>query len=101
MITQITECDAYSWRRPRSESSADAESMYMTNPVLSDSGFAQQSRRSSVSFTFSSYDDSCCEFGRYCKLFLIPSFLIFYRRQQRVVLLVRIENAMVASRNGA
>lgn len=74
MITQITECDAYSWRRPRSESSADAESMYMTNPVLSDSGFAQQSRRSSVSFTFSSYDDSCCEFGRYYKLFLIPSF---------------------------
>lgn len=28
LITQITssECDAYSWRRPRSESSADAES---------------------------------------------------------------------------
>lgn len=51
MITQIasSECDAYGWRRPRSESSADAESMYMTNPVLSDSGFAQQSRRSSVS----------------------------------------------------
>ncbi|XP_055318902.1 muscarinic acetylcholine receptor DM1 isoform X2 [Sitodiplosis mosellana] len=50
MITQIasSECDAYSWRRPRSESSADAESMYMTNPVLSDSGFAQQSRRSST-----------------------------------------------------
>lgn len=51
MITQIAsnECDSYGWRRPRSESSADAESMYMTNPVLSDSGFAQQSRRSSVS----------------------------------------------------
>lgn len=57
MITQITECDAYSWRRPRSESSADAESMYMTNPVLSDSGFAQQSRRSSVSvFIFSRFN---------------------------------------------
>lgn len=54
MITQIasSDCDAYSWRRPRSESSADAESMYMTNPVLSDSGFAQQSRRSSVSVLF-------------------------------------------------
>ncbi|XP_031640608.1 muscarinic acetylcholine receptor DM1 isoform X3 [Contarinia nasturtii] len=45
MITQIasSECDAYSWRRPRSESSADAESMYMTNPVLSDSGFTRRS----------------------------------------------------------
>lgn len=54
MITQITasDCDAYGWRRPRSESSADAESMYMTNPVLSDSGFAQQSRRSSVSLVY-------------------------------------------------
>lgn len=58
MITQITssECDAYSWRRPRSESSADAESMYMTNAVLSDSGYAQQSRRSSVSFKFSHFN---------------------------------------------
>lgn len=37
------------WRRPRSESSADAESVYMTNAVLSDSGYAQASRRSSVS----------------------------------------------------
>lgn len=57
MITQIasSDCDAYSWRRPRSESSADAESMYMTNPVLSDSGYAQQSRRSSVSRPFKSY----------------------------------------------
>lgn len=37
------------WRRPRSESSADAESVYMANAVLSDSGYAQASRRSSVS----------------------------------------------------
>lgn len=37
------------WRRPRSESSADAESVYMTNAVLSDSGYAHPSRRSSVS----------------------------------------------------
>lgn len=51
LITQITssDCDGYGWRRPRSESSADAESVYMTNAVLSDSGYAQQSRRSSVS----------------------------------------------------
>lgn len=51
MITQVTgtETDGYSvWRRPRSESSADAESCYMTNAVLSDSGYAHQSRRSSV-----------------------------------------------------
>lgn len=38
------------WRRPRSESSADAESVYMTNAVMSDSGYAHglHSRRSSV-----------------------------------------------------
>lgn len=50
-ISQVAqENDA--WRRPRSESSGDAESMYMTtNTVLSDSGYAHgpQSRRSSVS----------------------------------------------------
>lgn len=51
LITQITsnDCDGYGWRRPRSESSADAESVYMTNAVLSDSGYAHPSRRSSVS----------------------------------------------------
>jgi len=39
------------WRRPRSESSADAESVYLTNAVMSDSGYAHglHSRRSSVS----------------------------------------------------
>lgn len=51
MITQVTsDGDGYGvWRRPRSESSADAESVYMTNAVLSDSGYAHHSRRSSVS----------------------------------------------------
>lgn len=50
MITQVTsDGDGYGvWRRPRSESSADAESVYMTNAVLSDSGYAHHSRRSSV-----------------------------------------------------
>lgn len=50
MITQVTsDGDGYGvWRRPRSESSADAESVYMTNAVLSD-GYAHHSRRSSVS----------------------------------------------------
>ncbi|CAD7089650.1 unnamed protein product [Hermetia illucens] len=38
------------WRRPRSESSADAESVYMTNAVLSDSGYGHgiHSKRSSI-----------------------------------------------------
>ncbi|XP_037024324.1 muscarinic acetylcholine receptor DM1 isoform X2 [Bradysia coprophila] len=50
MITQVTsDGDGYGvWRRPRSESSADAESVYMTNAVLSDSGYAHHSRRSST-----------------------------------------------------
>lgn len=54
MISQVTatDGDGYGvWRRPRSESSADAESCYMTNAVLSDS-YAHQSRRSSVSVLF-------------------------------------------------
>lgn len=39
------------WRRPRSESSADAESVYMTNMVI-DSGYhGMHSRKSSVSPT--------------------------------------------------
>lgn len=51
-VSQVNSSDADGWRRPRSESSADAESVYMTNAVLSDSGYAHgaHSRRSSVSF---------------------------------------------------
>lgn len=47
----VTQETADGWRRPRSESSADAESVYMTNAVISDSGYAHgmHSRRSSVS----------------------------------------------------
>lgn len=51
-ISQVAAQETDGWRRPRSESSGDAESMYMTtNTVLSDSGYAHgpQSRRSSVS----------------------------------------------------
>ncbi|KFB47375.1 AGAP010513-PA-like protein [Anopheles sinensis] len=42
--------DADGWRRPRSESSADAESVYMTNAVLPDGGYGHGmlSRRSSI-----------------------------------------------------
>lgn len=55
-MSQITSSDVEGWRRPRSESSADAESVYMTNAVLSDSGYAHgaHSRRSSVSFKLNS-----------------------------------------------
>lgn len=55
-ISQVAAQETDGWRRPRSESSADAESMYMTtNTVLSDSGYAHgpQSRRSSVSINIS------------------------------------------------
>uniref|UniRef100_A0A182S641 Uncharacterized protein n=1 Tax=Anopheles maculatus TaxID=74869 RepID=A0A182S641_9DIPT len=42
--------DPDGWRRPRSESSADAESVYMTNAVLPDGayGHGMLSRRSSI-----------------------------------------------------
>ncbi|XP_050095132.1 muscarinic acetylcholine receptor DM1 isoform X1 [Anopheles aquasalis] len=42
--------DADGWRRPRSESSADAESVYMTNAVMQDGsyGHGMLSRRSSI-----------------------------------------------------
>uniref|UniRef100_A0A182J004 G-protein coupled receptors family 1 profile domain-containing protein n=1 Tax=Anopheles atroparvus TaxID=41427 RepID=A0A182J004_ANOAO len=42
--------DPDGWRRPRSESSADAESVYMTNAVLPDGGYGHGmlSRRSSI-----------------------------------------------------
>ncbi|GAB0090039.1 Muscarinic acetylcholine receptor DM1 [Sergentomyia squamirostris] len=42
--------DPEGWRRPRSESSADAESVYMTNAVISDSAYPHSalSRRSST-----------------------------------------------------
>jgi hypothetical protein len=49
---QSTDGTDVGWRRPRSESSADAESVYTTNAVLSDSGYGAHgvhSRRSSVS----------------------------------------------------
>lgn len=52
MISQVptNESDGYGvWKRPRSESSVDADSVYMTNNVLSDPGFTHPSRRSSVS----------------------------------------------------
>ncbi|XP_058838152.1 muscarinic acetylcholine receptor DM1 isoform X2 [Topomyia yanbarensis] len=49
-IAQLTNADPDGWRRPRSESSADAESVYMTNAVISDSGYGHGmlSRRSSI-----------------------------------------------------
>lgn len=51
-VSQVTTTDGDGWRRPRSESSADAESVYMTNAVLSDSGYGHGlSRRSSVSIS--------------------------------------------------
>ncbi|XP_055693781.1 muscarinic acetylcholine receptor DM1 isoform X2 [Lutzomyia longipalpis] len=48
--TQVGAPETEGWRRPRSESSADAESVYMTNAVLSDSAYAHGtlSRRSST-----------------------------------------------------
>lgn len=42
--------DGHDWRRPRSESSADAESVYMTNVVIDTGYHGLHSRRSSVSF---------------------------------------------------
>ena len=53
-ISHVGGNDHDGWRRPRSESTADAESVYMTNAVLSDSGYAHgiQSRKTSVSGTF-------------------------------------------------
>ncbi|XP_021708563.1 muscarinic acetylcholine receptor DM1 [Aedes aegypti] len=53
-IAQLTNAEPDGWRRPRSESSADAESVYMTNAVISDSGYGHGmlSRRSSVISTF-------------------------------------------------
>ncbi|EJY58035.1 AAEL017181-PA, partial [Aedes aegypti] len=49
-IAQLTNAEPDGWRRPRSESSADAESVYMTNAVISDSGYGHGmlSRRSSI-----------------------------------------------------
>ncbi|XP_058460123.1 muscarinic acetylcholine receptor DM1 isoform X2 [Malaya genurostris] len=49
-IAQLTNADPDGWRRPRSESSVDAESVYMTNAVISDSGYGHGmlSRRSSI-----------------------------------------------------
>uniref|UniRef100_A0A336MEG8 CSON014250 protein n=1 Tax=Culicoides sonorensis TaxID=179676 RepID=A0A336MEG8_CULSO len=50
-ISHVAGQETDAWRRPRSESSGDAESMYMTtNTVLSDSGYAHgpHSRRSSI-----------------------------------------------------
>ena len=41
--------DHDTWRRPRSESSADAESVYMTNMVLDSAYHGIHSRKSSVS----------------------------------------------------
>jgi len=47
-FTQMGGNDHDTWRRPRSESSADAESVYMTNMVI-DSGYhGMHSRKSSV-----------------------------------------------------
>ncbi|XP_053686071.1 muscarinic acetylcholine receptor DM1 [Sabethes cyaneus] len=49
-IAQLASAESDGWRRPRSESSADAESVYMTNAVISDSGYGHGilSRRSSI-----------------------------------------------------
>ncbi|XP_055538267.1 muscarinic acetylcholine receptor DM1 isoform X2 [Wyeomyia smithii] len=49
-IAQLANAESDGWRRPRSESSADAESVYMTNAVISDSGYGHGmlSRRSSI-----------------------------------------------------
>jgi len=50
-FTQMGGNDHDTWRRPRSESSADAESVYMTNMVI-DSGYhGMHSRKSSVGST--------------------------------------------------
>jgi len=47
-FAQVGGNDHDTWRRPRSESSADAESVYMTNMVI-DSGYhGMHSRKSSV-----------------------------------------------------
>lgn len=54
LITQLTttDQDGYGgWKRPRSESSVDADSVYNTNAIISEAGYAQQSRRSSVNLT--------------------------------------------------
>lgn len=48
-VSQVSGNENYGWRMPHSESSMDAESLCMTNAVLSDSGYAHPSRRSSVS----------------------------------------------------
>ncbi|XP_055592491.1 muscarinic acetylcholine receptor DM1 [Uranotaenia lowii] len=52
-IAQLANAEPDGWRRPRSESSADAESVYMTNAVMSDSGYGHGmlSRRSSLPTT--------------------------------------------------
>ncbi|XP_055619299.1 muscarinic acetylcholine receptor DM1 isoform X2 [Toxorhynchites rutilus septentrionalis] len=49
-IAQLVNAEPDGWRRPRSESSADAESVYITNAVISDSayGHGMLSRRSSI-----------------------------------------------------
>ncbi|XP_059607679.1 muscarinic acetylcholine receptor DM1 [Phlebotomus argentipes] len=49
-VAQLATTEAEGWRRPRSESSADAESVYMTNPGLSDGTYTHGalSRRSST-----------------------------------------------------
>lgn len=53
MVTHTTSNDQDGgWRRPRSESSVDAESVHTTNAITSDSGYIQQSRRSSVSIIY-------------------------------------------------
>ncbi|KAH8405158.1 hypothetical protein KR222_006586 [Zaprionus bogoriensis] len=50
-FAQLGGNDHDTWRRPRSESSADAESVYMTNMVIDSSYHGMHSRKSSIKST--------------------------------------------------
>lgn len=94
--------DHDTWRRPRSESSADAESVYMTNMVI-DSGYhGMHSRKSSVSWVRAAGD---C---RLLVIFVSPFYLtcvwltcISMRRSRAPIQSKSHILALAASRSGA